>query len=472
MEHKLAQIAGFFHDGIYYRQLFKLALPIAIQQFVTASLNLVAMVLIGQLGEGSVAAVGLANQVWFLLNLLVFGVVSGTAIFIAQLWGKRDTANIRKVVGISLKLSLISALLFWIIAIFFPEIILRVYTNDTAVIEIGSRYLKIFGWSYIFYSITAVFSWASRSTGNVRLPMIVSTVTLVLDVVLAIPLIFGMKFFGIPALGVEGAAIAGLISRLLECCGILYFVYRDPHNPIAASIKEILSVDLKFLIKVMNPVLPVILNEVFWSLGTTTYSVIYGHVGTIALASVNMILTIEQLAFVVFQGIGNATAIMVGMQIGKGDHEKAFKYAGRSLALQSSAAMLMGVLVHFLAGNILSLYKVDTQVMSNARILINILSLGLWIKASNQVIIIGILRSGGDTRFSLILDGFVIWLVGVPFTAAGAFLFGFPIYLVYALTYSEEIVKLSIGLKRYISRKWINDMTERVADSTLLEESV
>lgn len=467
----LAKIGNFFRDGVYFKQLLKLALPIAIQQFVTASLNLVAMILIGQLGEGSVAAVGLANQVWFLLNLLIFGVVSGTAIFIAQLWGKKDTTNIRKVVGISLKISLISAVMFCALAVFFPEVILRIYTKDTMVIEIGSRYLEIFGWSFIFYSITAVFSWASRSTGNVRLPMVISTVALILDVVLAIPLIFGIEKIGIPALGVKGAAIAGLISRFLECCGILYFVYRDPHSPIAASIREILSIDMKFLFKVLNPVLPVILNEVFWSLGTTTYSVIYGHVGTIALASVNMILTIEQLAFVVFQGIGNATAIMVGMQIGKGNQEKAFLYGGRSIAIQSSAAMLVGVLVHFLAGNILSLYKVDADVLANARILINILSLGLWIKASNQVIIIGILRSGGDTKFSLFLDGFVIWLVGVPFTAAGAFLFGLPIYFVYALTYSEEIVKLFVGLKRYFSKKWINDLTERVTDSRLLEES-
>lgn len=464
MKKRFLSLANFYRDRDYFRQLVKLAIPIAIQQFVTASLNLVALILIGQLGENSVASVGLANQVWFLLNLLIFGVVSGTAIFIAQLWGKQDITNIRRVVGISVKISIIGAIIFWIIAIFFPQGILGIYTSDPVVIEIGSQYLRIYGWSYLFYAMTSVFSAASRSTGNVKLPLVISTSALILDVLMTFPFIFGWKFIGLPAMGVRGAAIAGLISRVLECTVILIFIYRDRVNPVAATIKDILQLDLTFVSKVMKPVLPVILNEVLWSLGTTTYSIIYAHVGTMAIAAVNINITIEQMAFVVFQGIGTATAIMVGNQIGKGDRDKAFVYAGRSLSIQVCGAVLIGLAVHFLAGSILGFYKVDIEVINNARILINILSMGLWLKACNQVIIIGILRSGGDTKYSMVLDGLIIWFVGVPCSAAGAFIFGLPIYLVYALTFSEEIVKLSLGLRRYFSRKWINDMTQRVAE--------
>ena len=464
MKKKLLLFANFYRDRDYFRQLFKLAVPIAIQQFVTASLNLVALILIGQLGENSVASVGLANQVWFLLNLLIFGVVSGTAIFIAQLWGKQDIPNIRRVVGISIKISLLGAIFFWIVAVFLPEGILGIYTSDPVVTEIGSQYLRIYGWSYLFYAMTSVFSAASRSTGNVKLPLVISTSALILDVILTIPFIFGWKFIGLPAMGVQGAAIAGLISRVLECTAILAFIYRDRLNPVAATIMDVLQLDLKFFAKVMKPVLPVILNEVLWSLGTTTYSIIYAHVGTIAIAAININMTIEQLAFVVFQGIGTATAIMVGNQIGKGDREKAFVYAGRSLSIQAFGAVIIGLIVHFLAGYILRFYKVDIEVINNARILINILSMGLWLKASNQVIIIGILRSGGDTKYSMVLDGLLIWFVGVPCSAAGAFIFGLPIYFVYALTFSEEIVKLSLGLRRYFSKKWINDMTQRVTE--------
>jgi Na+-driven multidrug efflux pump len=153
---------------------------------------------------------------------------------------------------------------------------------------------------------------------------------------------------------------------------------------------------------------------------------------------------------------------MVGNLIGQDKKEKAFLYAGRSLFLQATGAMVMGVVVYLFAGNIFQFYKVAPEVIANARLILTVMALGMWIRASNHVIIIGILRSGGDTRFSLILDGFVIWLIGVPATAAGAFLFHLPIYFVYALTLSEEVTKFAIGLWRYFSKRWINDLTHRV----------
>ena len=308
---------------------------------------------------------------------------------------------------------------------------------------------------------------ASRSVGNVRLPLVVSTCALVLGVLLSFMFIFGVKWLGIPAMGVEGAALGALIARIVECVSMLLFVYRDRTNPVAAGLKDILSVDLKFFAAVMKPILPVIANEVLWSLGITTYNAIYGHIGTEAVAAINIISTIDQMAFVVFMGLGTATAIMVGNLIGQGKVKKAYQYGGRSLILQAGGAMVMGILVYIFAGNLFQVYKVAPEVITNARALLTVLALGMWIRASNHVIIIGILRSGGDTRFSLLLDGLVIWVIGVPITAAGAFLFHLPIYFVYALTLSEEITKLSVGLWRYFSKKWINDMTQRVESLSL-----
>lgn len=467
MNNRFRIIADFFRDPEYYRQLVRLAFPIALQNLVTSSLNMVALIFIGQLGETSVAAVGLANQIWFLLNLVVFGVVSGAAMFVAQLWGKQDIPNIRRVVGLTFKLAIFAATLFWMIAVFFPKTALHIYSNDPQVIAIGSRYLSIYGWSYLFYAITSVYSASSRSTGNVRLPLFVSTCALGLNVALAYPLIFGIKGIGLNGMGVEGAAVAGLIARVLECFTILIVIYRDKLSPIAASLKDIFEFNAKFLVAVMKPVVPVIMNEVLWSFGITTYNVIYGHIGTNAVAAINIISTIDQMAFVLFLGVGTATAIMVGNQIGQGNAEKAYHYGGRSLLIQGSGAMLMGVLVYFIAGGVFQFYKVDAAVIADARMILTVLSVGLWIKACNHVIIIGILRSGGDTRFSLILDGLVIWFVGVPATASAAFLLHLPIYLVYAFTFSEETVKFIVGLRRYFSKKWINDLTQKVADISL-----
>lgn len=452
----------FFRDREYFRLLTRLALPIALQNFILSLLNMAAMMMVGQLGDASVAAVGLSNQLWFLLNLVLFGVVSGAAMFVAQLWGKRDIPNIRRVLGLTVKLGLMAALFFWAVAVFFPAAALQIYTRDPQVIALGSRFLRIFGWSYGSFAITAAYNAALRSIGNVRLPLVVSTSALALNILLAYPLIFGAPSIGLPPLGLEGTAIAGLIARLLECLAMVWFVYRQPDNPAAASLRDLIEFDPKFLAAVMKPVLPVIANEVLWSLGITAYSAIYGRIGTHAVAAVNIVVTVDQLAFVLFLGLGTATAILVGNLIGEGETDKAYRYAGRSLFLQGGGAALMGLLVYLFAGNIFQFYKVSPEVLTAAQRILTVMALAMWLRACNHVIIIGILRSGGDTRFSLILDGFVIWLVGVPVTAAGAFLFGLPVHLVYALTLTEEAAKFIVGLWRYFSRRWINDLTRRV----------
>ncbi len=453
------RVFDFYRDRDYFHLLAKYAVPIALQSLITSLLNMVGMVMIGQLGETAVAAVGLANQVWFLLNLLLFGIVSGCAMFMAQLWGKKNIPDIRRVLGLAVKLGLVASMVFWTLAVFSPGAVLRLYTEDTAVIKLGGQYLRIFGWSYGFYAISAAYAASLRSTGYVRLPLFVSTAALGFNILISYPFIFGWEAVGLPALGVNGAAIAGLLARILECMAMLGVVYLNRLNPTAASLRDLLEFDIKFMISVLKPVLPVIANEFLWSMGITTYNAIYAHIGTNAIAAINIVSTIDQLAFVVFLGIGSATAILVGNLIGQGENEKAYSYAGRSLGLQISGAVLMGLLVYLFAGNFFQFFKVSPEVIADARNILTVLALGMSVRSANHVIIIGILRSGGDTRFSLFLDGFVIWLVGVPVTTAGAFLFHFPIHLVYALTLSEEATKFVVGLGRYFSRKWINDLT-------------
>jgi putative MATE family efflux protein len=225
--------------------VIKIALPIAAQNLLMSSLNMVGVMMIGQLGEASVAAVGLAGQVFFLLNLVLFGVVSGAAIFTAQLWGKGDVPNIRRVLGLAVKIGLAAALVFWVLALFFPDIVLGLYTEDAAVIELGAGYLRIFGWAYPFFAVTFAYASVLRSTGNVRAPLVVTILSLALNVALAWLLIFGN--LGLPALGVTGAAVASLVARLAECFLILAVVYlsREP-SPAAASLGELLAFDPVF----------------------------------------------------------------------------------------------------------------------------------------------------------------------------------------------------------------------------------
>jgi putative MATE family efflux protein len=450
---------GFFSDKDYYRRLLKIGLPIALQQFIMSSLNLVGVVMIGQLGAAPVAAVGLANQIFFLLNILIFGITSGSAMFTAQLWGKRDVPNIRKVLGLALTMGLTAGLIFLIIAEVFPAQALSIYSKDAVVIALGSQYLRIIGFSFLLYAISFCYSAVLRSTGDVKTPLFVTITALSLNMVLSYTLIFGK--LGFPALGVQGAAIAVLSSRVVECTVLLGLTYRKG-SPAAGKLGELFSYDLEFARKVLKPALPVVANELLWSTGTSAYSVVYGRIGTDAIAAMNIASSIDNLAFVVFIGIGNACAILVGNCIGEGDEGQAYRYAARTLVLGILGGIVVGAVILASANSILTLYKVPPIVIGYAyRVLLIIGSL-LWLRASNMILFIGAFRSGGDTRYAFLLDGVIIWIVGVPLAFAGAFLFHLPVYWVFLLVMSEELTKWLLGGYRFFSRKWIHNLTQTV----------
>lgn len=426
-----------------------------------SSLNMVGVIMIGQLGASEVASVGLANQIFFLLTLVLFGITSGSAMFTAQLWGIRDIHNIRKVLGLALTLGLLVATFFLIVAEFFPAAALGVYSTDPAVITLGSEYLRIIGFSFIFYAITFCYSSVLRSTGDVQTPLIVTITALTLNTFLSYILIFGK--FGLPAMGVQGAAVAVLSTRSLECLLLLFLIYRKK-SPAAGRIRELFGYDRIFARRVLKPVLPVVANEILWSTGITAYYIVYGRIGTDAIAAMNIAGSIEQMAFVIFQGIGHACAILVGNRIGAGDEEQAFRYAARSESLGILSGILIGSIILASRNLILSLYNVSPTVIEYTFWVLTIMCLSFWLRGANMILYIGVIRSGGDTRFGFLMDGVVIWVVGVPLAFMGAFIFHLPVYWVYLLVMSEELVKWLFGLYRFFSRKWIHNLAQTVGD--------
>lgn len=415
--------------------------------------------MIGQLGSIPVAAVGLANQIFFLLNLMLFGITTGSAMFTAQLWGKRDVLNIRKVLGLALTLGLAAAALFLVIAEIFPAYALSVYSRDPAVIALGSEYLRIIGITFLLFAISFCYAIVLRSTGDVQTPLIATFTSLSVNTLLSYILIFGK--LGLPAMGVRGAAIGVLVSRVLECGLYLWLTYRKD-SPAAATFRELFSFDLDFARRVLIPVLPVVANEMLWSTGTTAYSVVYARISTDAIAAMNIVSSIDQIALVLFNAIGHACAVLVGNRIGAGDEEHAFRYAARTEALGMVGAVGVGAVVLASANPVLSLYNVSPLVIDYAHRVLIILGLLLWLRASNMILFIGIFRSGGDTRFAFILDGIIIWVVGVPLAFASAFIFHLPVYWVYLLVMSEEITKWVLGVYRFFSRKWIHNLAQIV----------
>lgn len=417
--------------------------------------------MVGQLGAVPVASVGLANQIFFLLNLILFGLYSGCAMFTAQLWGKRDILTIRKVLGLALTLGAVVGVFFVIIAEVFPAQALSIYSQDKAVIALGSDYLRIIGIVFLLYTVSFCFSYLMRSTGDVQTPLIVTITALSINTLLSYVLIFGK--LGFASLGVHGAAIAVLVSRIVECALLLILAYRNG-LPVAGTIRELFSFDLAFAKNVLKPVLPVVVNETLWSLGTTAYSIVYARISTDAIAAMNIVGSIDQIAVVLFQGIGHACAVLVGNRIGAGEEDHAFRYAARSEAIGMLSAIGIGSIILVSSNSILSLYNVPPIVIDYAHRVLTILGILLWLRASNMILFIGIFRSGGDTRFALVLDGVIIWLVGVPLAFAGAFLFHLPVYWVYLLVMSEEITKWVLGVYRFFSRKWIHNLAKTVVE--------
>jgi putative MATE family efflux protein len=453
------RVIEFYKDPEYFVNIRTIALPITIQQLMFAALNMLGVILIGQKGDASVAAVGLAGQIAFLLNLVHFGIISGAAMFTAQFWGKHDIPNLRRVLGLCLILAISASLIFFTLSQLFPAQILRIYSKDPMVIELGTSYIRTFSWTFLFFAITFSYALVMRSTGDVKTPTIISVGALLISTFLSYSLIFGK--FGLPELGIQGAAVAAVIARFIECVTLLAITYSS-NSPVAASLRELTGFDRIFFRRVIKPMLPVILNELFWSLGITTYNIIYGRMGTQSYAAMNIVSTIEQVAFVFFIGISNATAVLVGNRIGSGREDEAYLYAGRSLGLGVLGGILLGLVLQLVKIPILSLYKVSPEVIQDASRIINVVSLFLWIRINNTTTVLGILRAGGDTRFSLFLDGIIIWIVGVPMAYLGAFVLGLPVYLVYLCAMSEEVTKWFLGINRYFSRKWINNLTVHV----------
>ena len=455
----IQRVYDFYNDKDYFGLLIKIAVPIALQNAVSSSLNMLGSLMIGQKGEVAVAAVGLAGQVFFLLNLLLFGIGSGAAMFTAQLWGKHDISNIRRVLCLALVLGISTAGVFFVLAEFFPSTILGIYTRDPAVIAVGSKYLSIYAWTFFFFAITFAYALTLRSIGDVKTPVIVSIFALILNAILTYGLVFGN--LGFPELGVPGAAVALVIARAVECTSLLGYTYIS-RSPAAATLGDFFRIDYHFVGKILIPVMPVIANEFLWSMGITTYYVIFARMGTDSLAAMNIVSTIDQLATVVLLGITSATAVIVGNRIGAGEVIGAFLYAGRSLGLGAISGVIIGILVILFSPGILSLYKVSPYVIMLAQKSLIVLGCFLWLRAMNMINIVGILRAGGDTIFSLFLDGGIIWVLGVPMAFIAAFIFNLPVYLVYLFVMSEEVAKWALGLPRYSSKRWIHSLSKVV----------
>jgi putative MATE family efflux protein len=443
-------------DRRFYLDLARIAIPIALQNLIASGVNMLDTIMVGRLGSAELAAVGLGNQIWFLLILLIFGIATGAGVFTSQYWGKHDLAGVRRTTGLSLCLGLAASLVFMAAAMLFPRAILGLYTRDPAVLDLGARYLRLVAPSYPLAAAAFVFSIALRGVERVRLPLVATLISLSINALLNYLLIFGA--FGFPRMGVAGAAVATLISRALEA-GITIIGAYALKTPPAGRLRELLSWGGGFSAKFMRIASPVILNEVAWSLGITSYNAIFARMSTDAIAAFNVCSTVSQLAMVFFLGSANAAAVMIGKRIGEGDRDKAFSWAKRFAILSPAFGLVMGMALVPSALLLPLLFSLEPEPLRQAGLMVVALAAIFPFKVFNLHLIVGICRSGGDTRFGAFFDIFGVWGLGVPLALLGAFVFKLEPYLVFVLLNMEELVKSVLGIWRLRTKRWLNDVT-------------
>ena len=446
----------FWEDKAFLKSMFAIALPIALQNLISTSVNMVDTLMIPSLGEASLAAVGLANQVFFFYALITFGINSGSSIFISQYWGKEDVINIRRILGIALFLSTTLGIIFTIIAFFFPEFLMRIFIDDSEVVIIGADYLKPVSLSYIVTAISFAYNIAFRSTGRPKIPMIASLISFITNTVFNYILIFGK--LGFPALGVKGAAIGTIISRFAEFTFLLYTIY-STKGILAARVKDLFDWNKEFINRYIKTVSPVIFNEGLWALGHILYSVAYASIGKEATAAIQLTTTIQNIFFVLIRGLASACGVMIGNKIGAEEKEKAYDYAIKFIILSTIMGLFLGLIMALTPDLTLKLFKIEPELYEAAKRILIIMGLTFFIRTHNSTVIVGVLRGGGDTRFSLYIDTGAVWLVGVPLAFIGATLFKLPIHYLFLIVSFEEVVKFLVSLPRVLSKKWIKDLT-------------
>lgn len=444
----------------FYKLLVSLCIPIIIQNLISTSVNIIDTVMISSLGEASVASIGVANQYFFLFNMTLSGLTGGAGLFISQFFGKNDANNIKKVTGLNVLLGIILGLLFFIPAFMFPKFIIHFFSYDPEVVKLCIQYFSIIAFCYPLIAVSTVFSMGSRSVRNPKLGMVCSAVALVSNIILNYGLIFGK--LGLPELGVRGAAIATVIARLIEFSFLIVYVYIIKKDYVLKfNIKNLKSIDKQFINAFFEKSTPILLNDSGWAIGTVLYSVAYAKAGTSAIAASQIATSTGNFFIMTAVCVAIGASIMLGNELGADNKKVAIDYAKKFSKIVFIVGTLFGILLILNIPTLLKMFSVSDNLAPDIIKIFVIMGLLMGLKSFNTLLIIGILRSGGDTKYSLFLELGCMWLVSLPLTFIFA-IKGAPIYVLVLLTYSEEIVKFIFGVPRALSKKWVANIVKEI----------
>lgn len=444
-------------DKRFYRLLFSIALPIAVQNLITFMVSMVDTLMVGALGEIQLSAVSIANNLFFVLTILMFGLAGGSNIMISQYWGKGNVKTIHKILAIMYRVCLLITGIFIFIALFLPKYFMGIFTTDKAVIDFGASYLRIVCIGYLFYSITNCTIMMLRSVKTVSISIIVYTASLVVNSMLNWILIFGN--LGAPELGIRGAAIATVCARITEFSIVLVFTFIYERK-IGLKLEHLLKLDKEILKDYVGLCTPVLCNELLWAIGASMISVIVGRMGTEVVAANSINGVAHQFVTVFIFGMSNATAVIIGNTIGEGKKEKAKEYAYSIGIFSVVMGCISGLMILLIKPFVVNFYNVSYSTKLIAMEIMTVTSGIIVFQSLASNFMIGVLRGGGDAKFVLINDLIFMWLVAIPGGFFVAFVLELPVALVFLVIKCDEILKSLTSVYRVISGKWVNDVTK------------
>lgn len=447
----------------FYRRLWTLAAPMILQNIITTSLGFADIFMVGLLGNAEMAAATAANVPVFIIQVVIFGFQSGMAVLVSQYWGRGDTDSINRCLGVALYAVTGFSTLLALITFLFPAQVLRLITPNEELVDLAVRYIQIVGFSYIFNGISSIYAGIQRSTEYPKFGMLLFGVSMCVNTFLNFVLIFG--HFGAPAMGITGAAVATLTSRVVEFVIAAIFALSSRRLPLRWSC--ILRPGRAIVRSFLTYSTPVVCNEAMWSIGTSMLTVIMGHMANSQdmLAAYALVGNIDKLSTVVCFGLAGSAAVIVGKEIGQGHSRERVYEVSWTLLLVSMLvggavmALLLVLLPTFFRPVLFPLFQLAPGAAEAATYLAVVYAVFMPMRAFDITNITGILRAGGDARVASLIDIGPLWLAAIPLMALTGLVLHAPTWVVCIAMQAENLLKCPIGLIRFHSRRWINDVT-------------
>lgn len=439
-----------------YKWALKLAVPIMIQNLISTLVGTADTVMLGFVGQTEMAASSLANQYIFVLFCVFYGMGTATSVMCAQYWGKGDQNAVEKIIGIALRVGLCFALAFTVLSILFPEIVMRLFTDSTDTIEIGKAYLRVLSVSFVFMAIAQVYLSALRSIGKVAFTSAVSVVSLCVNVLLNATFIFGL--FGMPKLGVIGVALGTVMARATE---MLMCIIYSTRSVIRIRIKNVFirtGILTKDFFRIS---MPAIGNDLIWSLATSVFAAILGHMGDDIVAANAVAIMVVNIGAIAMRGFANSTTIVIGQTLGAGLIEEAKRYSGKLVKLTAYVGAAGCIVIVALRPFIMDFYsdKLTALAISYLGSMMLMTTYRMIGEGVNTCLICGCFRGGGDTKYGLIMDTIMMWGVSIPMMLLAAYVFHLPPIWVYFVMTLDEIVKMPFLFIHFFRYKWLINIT-------------